>query len=55
MVNDKADEVTEKPVQSLLFRYQSGLDTSMKASDFIFDCVYLLYYKCHESNNKSHQ
>ena len=22
----------------------------MKGSDFIFDCVHLLYYKCHEIN-----
>ena len=22
----------------------------MRGSDFIFDCVYLLYYKCHEIN-----
>ena len=31
-------------------RYQIGLATSMWSSDFIFDCVYLLYYKCHEIN-----
>ena len=29
-------------------RYQTGLKTSMRGSDFIFDCVHLLYYKCHE-------
>ena len=22
----------------------------MKGRDFIFDCVYLLYYKCHKIN-----
>ena len=31
-------------------RYQIGLATSMWSSDFIFDCVHLLYYKCHEIN-----
>ena len=24
----------------------------MKGSDFIFDCVHLLYYKCHKTNFK---
>ena len=44
MINDKADEVIEE--------YQIGLETSMKGSDFIFECVYLLYYKCHKINFK---
>ena len=34
--------------ESLLKRYQIGLETSMKGSDFIFDCVTFLYYKCHK-------
>ena len=36
MINDKEDEVIEL-FQSLLSRYQIGLETSMKGSDFIFD------------------
>ena len=24
----------------------------MRVNDFIFDCVYLLYYKCHKRNLK---
>ena len=44
-INDKADEVMEKLFKSLLNRYQNNLETSMRVSDFIFDCVYLLYYK----------
>ena len=44
MINDKADEVVEELFQSLLSRYYFGLKTSMKGSDFIFDCVHLLYY-----------
>ena len=27
-------------------RYQIGLKTSMRGSNFSFDCVHLLYYKC---------
>ena len=44
MINDKADEVIEELFQSLLSRYRIGLETSMKGSDFIFDCVHLIYY-----------
>ena len=39
MICDKADEVTEEIFELLLNRYQIGLETSMKASDFIFDYV----------------
>ena len=44
-INDKADEVMEKLFKSLLNRYQNNLETSIGVSDFIFDCVHLLYYK----------
>ena len=52
MTNYKADKVIEKLFQSLLFRYQIGLATSMKSSHFMFDCVHLLYYKGHKINLK---
>ena len=44
--NDKADEV----VGELLSRYQIGLGTSMKCSEFFFECANLLHYKCHKIN-----
>ena len=47
MINDKPEEVLEELFQSLLSRYQIGMETSMKGSAFIFDLVHLLYYKCH--------
>ena len=50
--SDKAHEVIEELFQSLLSRYQIGLETSMKGSDFIFDCVNLSYWKCHKINFK---
>ena len=50
MINDKADEVIKKLFESFLNRYQIGLETSMRSSDFIFHCVHLLYYKCHKIN-----
>ena len=45
-INDKGDEVIEALFQSLLPRFQIGLETSIKGSDFIFGWVPLLYYKC---------
>ena len=52
MINDKANELTEKLLQSLLLRYQFGLKTSMRGNDFISDCVHLLYHKYHKINFK---
>ena len=43
MINYKADEVIEELFQSLLSRHQIGLETSMKGSDLVFDCVHFLY------------
>ena len=40
----------EKRFQSLFFRYRIGLETSMKGTEFIFDCVQLLYYKDSKMN-----
>ena len=37
-------------IESLLSRYQIGLEESIKSSDFIFDCVNLLHYKSHKTN-----
>ena len=36
--------------RSIFSRYQIGLETSMGGNDFIFDCVHLLFYKCHNIN-----
>ena len=47
---ENADKVTKKHFKSLLDRYQIGLKTSMRGSDFIFDFVHLLYYKFHKIN-----
>ena len=63
IINDEADEVIEELFKSLKNRYQNNLE-SMKGSEFAFDYVHLLYYKCHKinlndkkqkSNNKSYQ
>ena len=49
---DNANEVVNELFESLLSRYQIGLETSERRSDFIFDLVQLLYYKCHKINFK---
>ena len=50
IINDKTDKVIEELFQSLIKKHQIGLEKSMRGSDFILDCVYLLYYKCHKIN-----
>ena len=50
MINDKAGEVVGKLFQSFVSRYQTGLEASLKVSDFDIDCVNFLYYKCHKIN-----
>ena len=49
MINDEADEIIKKLFDSLKNRYQNNLK-SMKGSEFVFDYVELLYYKCHKIN-----
>ena len=49
MVNDEADEVTKERFDSLKSRCQNNLE-SMKSSEFVFNYVRLLYYKCHKIN-----
>ena len=45
MINDEAEEVFD----SVKNRYQNNLE-SMKGSEFVFDYIHLLYYKCHKIN-----
>ena len=52
MPYDNVNEFINELFESLLSRYQIGLETSMRGSDFIFDSVQLLYYKCHKINFK---
>ena len=52
MIKDKADKIIEELFQSLLSRYEIGLETSVRGSNFIFEYVHLLYYKCHKISFK---
>ena len=49
MINDEADEVIQKLFDLLKSKYQSNLE-SVKGSEFVFDYVHLIYYKCHKIN-----
>ena len=49
MINDEADEVIKELFDLLKNRYQNNLEL-MKGSEFVFDCVQLLYYKCYKIN-----
>ena len=44
MINDEADKVMEL-FDSVKNRYQNNLE-SVKCSEFVFDYIQLLYYKC---------
>ena len=45
-----ANEIVNKFFESLPSKHQNNLETSMKKSDFIFDLVQLMYYKCRKVN-----
>ena len=47
MINDESDEVIKELFQSLKNRYQNILEL-MRGSEFFFNYVHLLYYKCHK-------
>ena len=48
MIDDKTNQVIEKNFESHLNKYQIGLETSIRVSNFTFDCAHLLYCKCHK-------
>ena len=49
MINDEADEDIKDLFDSLKNEYQNKLK-SMKSSEFIFDYVHFLCYKCNKIN-----
>ena len=44
------NEVIDELFESFCSRYQGNLETSIRGSDFIFDSVQRMYYKCHNAN-----
>ena len=53
MTYENSNDVFDELFESLLSKYQIGLETSMRGSNFIFDSVQILHYKCHKINFKS--
>ena len=53
MTYENSNDVVDELFESLLSKYQIGLETSIRESDFIFDSVQILHYKCHKINFKS--
>ena len=52
MIGSETDEIIEELFESLLERYQKGLEESMIGSDFVFDSVNSLYNKLLVSLNR---
>ena len=50
--DDPEEEIIEELFESLLSRYQIGLKTQGRGSDFIIHCVNSTYYMCHEISSK---
>ena len=48
MIGSETDEIVEELFESLLQRYQEGLEESMRGSEFIFDSVDALHYNLNE-------
>ena len=49
MINDEVDEVINNLFDWFKIQYQNNLEP-MKGSNFVFDYVHLLDYKCHKRN-----
>ena len=50
MINCKVGKVIEELFKLLVKKKSSWIGKITRGSYFIFDCVRLLYYKCHEIN-----
>ena len=50
MSYNDTSEVVDELFDSLRYSYQDNLETSMEGSEFIFDLVQMMYYKCHKLN-----
>ena len=52
MTYDNVNDIVDELFVSLFSRYQIGLEISVRGSDFIFDSVQVLHYKCQKINFK---
>ena len=49
MISDETDEVIKELFDSIKNRYHNNVE-SVKGSEFVFDYVHLMRYKCHKIN-----
>ena len=47
-IGNEADDIVKELFESFKKRYQEGLETKMKRSQFVFERVDLLYYSLHK-------
>ena len=47
-MDTETNDIINELFKSFFKRYQEGLETKMKGSNFIFESVELLYYKLHK-------
>ena len=48
IIGYEMDQIIEELFNSLLRRYQKGLEEKMKGSEFVYDSIDLLHYKLHK-------
>ena len=48
MISNETDETTEECFDSILQKYQEGLEESMKRNEFVLITLIWLYYKLHK-------
>ena len=47
-MGNEADEIIDELFESLLQKYQEGLEEKMRGSEFVFDSIDLLHYYLHK-------
>ena len=52
LMGSETSDIVKEHFQSLLQKYQEGLEETMRGSEFIFDSVSLLYYHLHKISLK---
>ena len=48
LIGNTTDDIIKELFESTLKRYQSGLEESMRGSEFVYDCVNELFYRLHK-------
>ena len=49
MMHNETDQIIEELFESLLQKYQEGLEEKVRGSEFVFESADFLYYELHKS------